>query len=160
MTEERSFDTYALYREAVFELLGRAMHRIVLFDPDLGETGIESARGIELLSDFCDRVMDNDALRIVVHDADFIKRDCPRLLNLVSRYGHRMTIRVTTAQYHNWQQPYIVVDDVYLVTRFHQDQPRGKICEDTPAATAPLLTRFETMWQHAQPGPTGAPLGL
>lgn len=160
MTEERAFDTYALYREAVLELLEQAAHGIVLFDPDLGETGIESVRGIELLSGFCDRAIHADALRIVVHRADYIERDCPRLLNLVARYGHRMAIRVTTPQYHNWQQPYMVVDDVHLVTRFHHDQPRGKICYASAAIAAPLLTRFETMWLHAQPGPTGASLGL
>jgi hypothetical protein len=160
MTEERTFDTYALYRAAVLELFEHATHRIVLFDPDLGETGIESMRGMELLSGFCDRAIHADALRIAVHHADYIERDCPRLLNLVSRYGHRMAIRVTTPQYHNWQQPYLVVDDMHLVTRFHHDQPRGKICYDAAAVAAPLLTHFEAVWLHVQPGPTGASLGL
>lgn len=160
MTEERTFDTFALYRDAVLELLERASHSIVLFDPDLAETGIESMRGIELLSGFCDRALRNDALRIAVHDAAFIKRDCPRLLNVVARYGHRMSVRVTTRQYHNWLQPYMVVDDLHVVTRFHHDQPRGKICHDAPEVAAPLLIRFEAMWEHTQPGPTGIPLGL
>lgn len=160
MTEERAFDTFALYRDAVLELLEQATHSIVLFDPDLAETGIESIRGAELLSGFCDRATHNDALRIAVHDAAYIKRDAPRLLNVVARHGHRMSIRVTTPRYHDWQQPYMVVDDVHVVTRFHHDQPRGKICHHAAATAAPLLTRFEVMWQHAQPGPTGAPLGL
>lgn len=160
MTEERTFDTFALYRDAVLELLESACHAIVLFDPDLAETGIESARGIELLSGFCDRALRTDALRIAVHDAGYIKRDCPRLLNVVARYGHRMSVRVTTRQYHDWLQPYMIVDNKHVVTRFHHDRPRGKISQDAPDVAAPLLTRFEAMWEQAQPGPTGIPLGL
>lgn len=160
MTEERTFDTFALYRDAVLELIEQATHSIVLFDPDFKETGIESVRGAELLSGFCDRAIQNEALRIAVHDASFIKQDCPRLLNIVSRYAHRMSIRVTTPQYHSWQQPYMVVDDMHVVTRFHHDQARGKICYEASDVATPLLMRFETMWLHTQPGPTGAPLGI
>jgi hypothetical protein len=71
-----------------------------------------------------------------------------------------LRVRVATAAIRGLSQPFLVVDGVHLVTRFHQDAPRGKICLDDDRASAITFAQFETIWISAQQGPTGAALGL
>ena len=160
MTSSQTFDTYARYREALLEALGQATQSIVIFDPDLRNTGLESPEGISALESFCLRVRVEESLRIAVHSASYIERNCPRLLNLVSRFGHRMQIRITSSAFRSIEQPFMIVDGVHLVTRFHRDNPRGKVCIDDAQSAFALLSQFESLWAAAQRGPSGIPLGI
>lgn len=160
MTDSQTFDTYTRYREAMLDALGRATQSISIFDPDLRNTGLESPAGISVLEAFCLRARIEESLRIAVHSASFFERECPRLLNLVSRFGHRMQIRISSSAFRSLEQPFAVVDGVHLVTRFHSDDPRGKICIDDALSSLPLLSQFETLWASAQKGPSGIPLGI
>ncbi|MBW7859837.1 MAG: hypothetical protein H3C33_01905 [Rhodocyclaceae bacterium] len=160
MPTEHPFDTYAEYRRAVLELLRSARQTIVLFDPDLSQTGIESLHGAEAIAAFCERTTFPESLRIALHSPRYVERECPRLLRLVSQFGHRITIRITSARFRNQEQPFLVVDGEHYVTRFHQDDPRGKLCMEDGEGAATLLSHFEILWQHARPGPTGTPLGI
>jgi hypothetical protein len=154
------FDTYAAYRAALLAALDLAHQSVVLFDPDLRMTGLEAPHGIAALERFCAGATREDCVRIVVHAPDFIERDCPRLRNLLARFGHRLRVRVSPAALRHWSQPFLVVDRTHLVTRFHQDAPRGKICLDDARSAAITFAQFETLWISAQQGPTGAPLGI
>ncbi len=160
MTQDETFDTYAGYQAALSDVLGRATRDIAVFDPDLYHTGLESTEGIALLEAFCMRVTSEESLRIALHATNFLERDCPRLLTLLSRFGHRMQVRVTTTGYRQLDQPFVIVDGIHLVTRFHADRPRGKCCLDDPQSAFTLLTRFEEIWLAARRGPAGTPLGI
>jgi hypothetical protein len=156
----RFFDTYAGYRAALLEALELAHSDIALFDPDLRLTGLETPSAIASLERFCTGAMREDSARIVVHGPHYIERDCPRLLGLLSRFGHRLRVRITNATGRSLSQPFLVVDGIHLVTRFHQDGPRGKICLDDNRSAAITFAQFETIWIAAHQGPTGAPLGI
>lgn len=160
MTSTQTFDTYARYREALLETLGRAAQNIVIFEPDLRNTGLESLEGIGVLESFCLRARVEESLRIAVHSASHIERDCPRLLNLASRFGHRMQIRITSSAFRSLEQPFAIADGVHLVSRFHPDNPRGKVCIDDAQSSFALLSQFESLWAAAQRGPSGIPLGI
>ncbi len=156
----RFFDTYAAYRSALLEGLALASRTLVLFDPDLRATRLESSAGIAALERFLGEATAEDSARLLIHSPDFAERECPRLLELLLRFEHRARIRVTTAAFRSWTQPFLVVDRMHLVTRFHQDAARGKICLDDGPSAAIRFAQFETMWVSAQPGPSCAPLGI
>jgi hypothetical protein len=156
----RFFDTYAAYRAALLEALELARQQVVLFDPDLRMTGLETPRGIAALERFCAGATREDGARIVVHAPHFLERECPRLLTLLARFGHCLRVRVSPAVLRHWSQPFLVIDGTHLVTRFHQDAPRGKICLDDTRSAAITFAQFETLWISARQGPTGAPLGI
>ncbi len=157
---EQYFDTHGAFREALFAVMRRTERELVLFDADLRDTGLESLEGITVLEALCQRTTAPDSIRILVHDAAFVERDCPRLLSLCARFSHRMRIRITTPAFRNYEQPFVIGDGQHLATRFHQDSPRGKQCFDCGADCAKLLTDHETIWIVSQNGPSGMPLGI
>jgi len=159
-SSERSFDTYGEYREAVLEALGMARQAVSIFDPDLRECGLESLAGINLLQTLCSQSPHCDTLRILVHSATFLEQECPRLISLLGRFGHRASVRTTDPGSRAWTQPFLVADGRYLVTRFHQDLPRGKVCFTMSSTNAYVVTQFETMWLHGERHATGAPLSI
>ena len=157
---EYEFGQFADYRRHVLDILGRATREVILFDADLKETGLESAAGIAALEAFFTRHTVPDCVRVVVHDAGFIERECPRLLRLLASFGHRIRIRVSARQHAAIDQAFIVVDGQHVLTRFHRDNARGKLILDDGVRAAQLADLFDTVWENAQQGPTGMPLGL
>lgn len=157
---ERYFDTYGEYREAVLETLNLAQRAVSIFDFDLRECGLESAAGIDLLAALCTRSPHRDTLRILVHSVTYLEQECPRLIRLLGRFGHRASVRTTDPGARAWTQPFLVADGRFLVTRFHQDLPRGKVCSAASSTSAYIGTQFETMWLHGERRATGAPLDI
>lgn len=158
---EHEFDTYAGYRAALLAAIDGAQREILLFDPDLKETGLESIAGAEALNRFLLRSSAREAIRLLLGDPEFLDRHCPRLTRLLELHGHRFAVRIDgNDRLHPLHQPFAVVDGHHLVTRFHQDRPRGKACPDDAAVCAPLVAQFETIWIGAEPGKSGAPLGI
>lgn len=159
-SSERSFDTYGEYREALLETLSLAREAVSIFDQDLRECGLESAAGINLLETLCTQSRRRDALRILVHSVTYLEQECPRLAGLLGRFGHRASVRTTDPGARAWAQPFLVADGRFLVTRFHQDLPRGKVCAAASNSSAYIGAQFETMWLHGEHHASGAPLGI
>ncbi|THF64209.1 DUF7931 domain-containing protein [Pseudothauera rhizosphaerae] len=160
-TTEQTFDTYAAYRAALLDAVERAERTIVLFDPDLGETGLESPAGAEAVGRFLRQASGEDCLRVLLASTDLLDKHSPRLLHLLATHAHRFAVRIGSGETLQPQpQPFAVVDGKHLVTRFHRDRPRGKASLDAPADCAPFFAQFETMWINAQPAQSGATLGI
>ncbi|HJV26448.1 MAG TPA: hypothetical protein VJ673_12240 [Aromatoleum sp.] len=157
---ESTFDAFAAYRQAVADVLALAGQTIIVFDPDLGECGFEAPATLALLEAACQRSPRSDALRIVLHDPDFVERDCPRLQRFLCDYGHRASLRISDPGSRSWTQPFIVVDGEHLVARFHPAWPRGKACLAMPSAVTRFSTQFETLWLRGENRAIGSPLGL
>lgn len=154
------FDSYSEYRCAMLAALEAATSTIAIFDPDLREAGVENSASIGALDKLCRLSPRRDALRILLHSADFVERECPRVVALIGAFSHRTAIRVTSAPFKNWRQPFLVADGRYNVTRFDQDGPRGKFAVEDARAASMLLAQFETMWIDATPATAGTALGL
>lgn len=160
-SQEYPFDTYADYRSALLKLIEQAQREIILFDPDLRETGLESPAGAEALTAFLSRSSGRECLRMVLQDADPLAHESPRLIRLLGNFAHKFVVRIDGSDtLRPLHQPFAVIDGVHLVTRFHRDRPRGKLCINDVAACAPLRAQFETIWATAEPGPSGAALGI
>ncbi|THF65746.1 hypothetical protein E6C76_09350 [Pseudothauera nasutitermitis] len=159
---EQGFDTYAAYRTALLEAIARGAREILLFDPDLAETGLEAPAGAEALAAFLTRAGGGECVKLLVADAGHLEGRCPRLQLLLERHAHRITLRIAedAAQSPSAYPPFAVIDRHDLIIRFHHERPRGKICVDDPGACAPRIAQFETMWINSRPGQTRAPLGL
>lgn len=158
----QEFDTYAAYRAALLEAIRRAEREVVLFDPDLGETGLESLEGAEALRHFLVRASGRECLRALLVDTGRLDSTSPRLLHLLGTYGHKSAVRVAPGDdpLQTLDQPFAVIDRRDLVIRFHEDRPRGKVCFDDPSACAPYFAQFETIWINARPAQSGAVIGL
>ncbi len=156
----RRFDSYTEYRFAMLAALEAATSTIAIFDPDGREAGLETPPSIAALERLCRRSPRRDALRVLVHSPDFAERACPRFVALIGAFSHRAAVRVTSPQFRNWTQPFLIADARHVVTRFDQDGPRGKLAVEDERTASMLLAQLETMWINGAPTTTGASLGI
>jgi len=157
---DRRCESYAEYRRGLHEVLGLARQTVAIYDPDLRECGLEHRERIALLESFCRDATREDALRILVCTPVHLERDCPRLVALLTRFRHCASVRVAGSAGCEDMPPIAIVDGAHLVTRFHPEQPRGRICVDDPRAAAGPLTQFETLWIGGECRTIGASLGV
>ncbi|MDR2689921.1 MAG: hypothetical protein LBB76_09215 [Azoarcus sp.] len=156
---ECPLDSWEDYRNAVLDLLAGARTNLVVFDPTLEETGLESPRGVELLVALAKRSSREDAIRVLVRDTAFIERDCPRLQRVFADFSHRITLRALTPDQQIPDNTFTIADNVNLALLFHFASPRGRVNLDDGLAADPLA-QFETLWEFSGPGPNYVSLGL
>ena len=156
---EERIDSLAGQRAAIDLLISLARERICVFDGALDRVGWDSAARAAALATFL-RSTPNARLEIIVHDTRWIETSCPRILDLLRRFGHAMTLYKTGAGASGAMDPLVVVDSRHYLHRFHVDQPRATLAIDMPQAARPLVTRFEEIWATGEPGLSGTTLGL
>jgi len=152
-------DTIAAQAVAIDELIALARHHIRVFDQDLSQTGWNSALRADRLAVFL-REVRGRRLDIIVHDTRYLESSCPRMMNLLRRYGHVMTIYQTGSDAKIATDPLMIVDGVHYLHRFHFEQPRAAFGVNQPEQTQPLASRFEEIWATGEPGVSGTVLGL
>ncbi|PKO56318.1 MAG: hypothetical protein CVU28_03375 [Betaproteobacteria bacterium HGW-Betaproteobacteria-21] len=157
---EHPIDSWSEYRTAVLETIARAGSTLRIFDPDLSQTGLESIAGVDHLGALLQRSVQAEAIRILVRDPAFLERDCPRLMALLTRFGHRIAIRIASESLAMPESAFLIADGAHLVIRFHHERPRGKRCIEDGHAASERDAQFETLWESARTGPSGAPIGL
>jgi hypothetical protein len=146
------------YAAAVDTVIARTMSRIRVFDRSLGrdynsDTRCEALRSL-LLADRSNRV------RIVVHDVEHVRRDCPRLVALLRHFGHGIAIHRTTSIARGVYDAFCIADGSHYARRFHFDNPRGVLVFDDYEGSADLVQRFEEIWEASQPAVLPTTLGL
>jgi hypothetical protein len=145
---ESRFDTYVEYREAVTEVLGAAQSQLAVFDADLAETGLETRAGASALSRFLLASRSN-RLRIVLHKPATVTNTCPRLTDLLKRFGHNAWLRQTPDDLLHLADRFIVADGCHMVARFHANHARGKVLIATEAEVGKWQRRFDELWEVA-----------
>lgn len=144
---------------AIDQLIELAQHTLQVFDRDLAEGGWASADRAERLTGFLRRSR-NACLSIIVHDTRHIETACPRLLALLTTYGHAMAIWRTGAEARHAADALVIADRRHYLHRYHVDQPRATLAIEMPQATKPLVARFEEIWATGEPALGGTVLGL
>ena len=145
--------------EAALErLLARVQRRLCVFDATLSHSFANAAR-TDLLRSFLLSSRSN-RIRIVLHDASSLARDCPRLLGLLRRFSHAIAIQETEAQAKGVHDPFVIGDERDHLHRFHYDAARGLLVLDDPQATLPFTQRFEELWAASAPAVSATTLGL
>lgn len=156
---EAHFDTFGDYREAVAQVVRTAQSQLMVFDSDLAQTGLESRAGAEMLGRFLLNSRSN-RLRIVLHKPETISRTCPRLTDLLRRFGHNAALRQSPGDLRELADRFVVADGRHLVVRFHTDHARGKLVLANDAETAVWQRRFDALWDVATETTAVSSLGL
>lgn len=156
---ESRFDTYAGYRQALAQVVALAEDRIVVFDPDLSETGLESSSSTAILTRFLGAER-RTRLHIVLHRTSHVERQCPRLLALMRRHSHAIDLRQTPDDLRQLTDCFVVADARHGVIRFHADHPRGKLLLNHEVEVANWQRRFDDLRDLSSPALPPTTLGL
>jgi len=158
MPGERKLNGMAEYDAALDELIAHAVHTVRIFDRNIGRN-FNTPQRFELLGQFL-RASRTNRIKIVLHDTSNLVRDCPRLLTLLKRYSHAITIHQTLSTAKSVYDPFAVADDTRFVHRFHHHDLRGVATNGDIAATSLLIKRFNEIWEVSVPSVAATTIGL
>ncbi len=98
-----------------------AQHHISLFDRDGQFYGLERKMIAELFTVF---LLKNELARVelIVHDAAFIEKRCPRLIPVIRRFAPRFTVGVTEDSIKHFARGFAVFDETAVIRRPHFDR--------------------------------------
>ncbi len=167
MTEETSrpepkrvlLSTRREYLDALERVIGMAQRELRIFDADFSELKIDSPRTHALVHDFLLRHRDN-RLYIAVHDADYIRNCCPRLLDLLRQFSDRMFIHQTQGEAARIQDCLVLADRQHFVRRPVQAQPRAALRLDDEQEGRGIYLRFSEIWDSSFPAVSATTSGL
>lgn len=146
------------YEAAIDRVVALALGRVRIFDRRLGRDYNEAARNDSLRY----LLLNNPAtrIRIVVHEAENIRTECPRLVTLQRQFAHAVAIHRTQSLARGVYDPFCVVDGSHYARRFHYNSGRGILAVNDPERASDLVQRFDEIWEASQPAVTGTVLGL
>jgi hypothetical protein len=143
------FDTRAEFQRQLRAVLERAQASLDMFDPDFSLFALGELEVDAILRRF---LRGGGTLRLAMHDARHIERNCPRFLRLLREQGHRIECRVTNRGIRQLTDSFCIADGSHLVRRFHSDHLRGEAAYDAPQETEVPRERFAAIWEESQPG--------
>lgn len=147
------------YRDALERLSALAQRELRIFDADFSDLEINSRQKYELLRAFLLRG-GNNRLYIAVHDADYIRNYCPRLLDLLRQFSDRMFIHQTQGEAAGAQDSLVLADKLHFVRRPVQAQPRATLALNEDEESGNMLLRFSEIWDSSFPAVSATTSGL
>jgi hypothetical protein len=147
------------YRDALERLIALAQRELRMFDADFSDLEINSRRNYELLRAFLLR-SPNNRLCIAVRDADHIRKNCPRLLNLLRQFGDRMFIHQAQGEAAGVQDCFVLADQLHFVRRLVQAQPRATLVVNDEQESLGMFQRFSEIWDGSLPVVSATTSGL
>lgn len=154
----RRFESLREYEQLTNELLGIAGRTVRIFDKTLSRDYNTVAR-CELLRHFLLRSRVN-RLHVVIHETGDIVERLPRFTQLLLEFGHAAKLRRTLKAAKQVYDPFIVVDDVHYLHRFHYDHMRAAQGTGDADGARELIDRFEEIWEASEPCSPGQVTGL
>lgn len=147
------------YVTAIDYVISAAQKQLLIFDCDLSKGGFNSIARHALIQEFLNK-SPVCKLTFILHDANFLKTQCPRLLALLKTYGHQMQVLITNDHAKIAKDCFVIADDNAYVRRFHIDQARFKYALDDIAETANLHLRFNELLDETAETVSATHLGL
>lgn len=147
------------YQQALDTVIDCARHTIRIFDYDLREGGFNTPQRYERLKRFLLSSAQNRLL-LVLHQVDYIERECPRMRNLLREHSEAVLIHQTQAEARVATDPLLIADEAHYVHRFHYAQPRLEQVLHDPTLTQPFLLRFAEIWQASTLAVAATTIGL
>ena len=148
-----------LYSDAINIILASAERELLIFDQDLSHGDFASKQKFELFQTFLNKSPSNQ-LTIILQNKDFFLNKCPRLIDLLTIYGHKMTVYETNETAKQAKDCFILADDKNYVKRIHVDQARFKYGLDDLATIGLLNSRFKDLLDATQEAVSISKLGL
>jgi hypothetical protein len=147
------------YLEALERLIGLARRELRVLDADLSELKIDSPQTHGLLHAFLLHGRDN-RLYIAVHDTDYIRNYCPRLLDLLRQFSDRVFIHQTQGDGARAQDSLVLADKLHFVRRPVQAQPRATLRLNDEHESLGMYLRFTEIWDSSKPAVSATTSGL
>jgi len=147
------------YVSALDLVIESAKEKLLIFDQDFSTGDYASIKRSDAIHAFLNK-SPNTEMTIILQDADFFTTQCPRLFDLLSVYGHKMTIYETNSHAKIAKDCFILADKQSYIRRFHIDQARFKFMLDDEETTASLANRFDELLQETTHQITVSKLGL
>ena len=141
----RRFEGMREYEELVDDLIPQTQRFIRMFDRSLSPSWNSSHRH-ELLRRFllADRA---NRLLVVVHDAEPIERERPRIVELVRQFGTAVRVHQTLTPAKQIYDPFVVFDANHYLHRFHYRFLRASQGTNDLVGAQQLLDRFAELWE-------------
>ena len=152
-------ETKSDYLEGFNGLLGLVRRELRIFDPDLSELDMNSARRIEMLTRFLrqDRA---HVLYVALHDIEHVTQRCPRLITLMGSYTAGIQLVRTQGDAARAQDCFVLADGDHLVRRPVAAQPRGVLVINDPKECQPIRERFDEICESSVPAVSVNTTGL
>ena len=137
-------ETQAQFRHAVMQVVATARLRLDMFDPDLTETGLESAQGIAALRSF---LIGSRAARwrVVLRDAGYFNQRAVRLQNLLLDFSRAIEIRQLPSETSGCAEAYVYNDSGLCLYRAHAAHARAILTRDERSRAPDLRVRFSEL---------------
>lgn len=139
-------------RRAVAALAGQARRQLDILTPDL-EPAIYDA------TDFLDALRQlaiasrRTHLRVLVGDSESAVKRGHRIIELGRRLTTAIDIYRPAPGTEFGSEGFLLVDDRGLMWRANADRPEASVCFNDPMTVRRLRSRFDELWQEAQPDP-------
>jgi hypothetical protein len=142
--EYRRFESLREYESLIDQLIPQTQRIIRVFDRSLSRDWNSPAR-CEALRQF---LLANRMTRllIVLHDAEPVERECPRMVDLVRQFGAAVRIHQTLSLARNVYDPFVVFDSSHYVHRFHYRYLRAAQGTNDVIGAQQLLDRYSEIW--------------
>jgi len=99
-------------------------------------------------------------LYIAVHDTEYIRNSCPRLLTLLRQFSDRMFIHQTQGDAARIQDCLVLADRLHVVRRPVHAQPRGALRLYDEQEGQSMFMRFAEIWESSIPAVSASTSGL
>lgn len=143
--EYRRFEGLREYEALIDSLIPQTQRAIRVFDRSLSRAW-NASRRYEALRQF---LLANRANRLflVVHDAEPIERECPRVVDLVRQFSAAVRIHATLSPAKHVYDPFVVFDSAHYVHRFHYRYLRAAHGANDLIGAQQLLDRYTEIWE-------------
>jgi len=153
------FDSRAGFQAAVDRLLEQPGRELRVFDPDLASLKLNEAGRIDKLEAFL-AASRTRRLYVAVHDTDYLTRQCPRMMALLTRFAHAIQVNRTHEEIRNLPDAFLVLDAVHYVRRPVAAFFRGAIGLGDENEGLVMRSRFMEIWAASYPAVSGTTAGL
>jgi hypothetical protein len=153
------FDTSEGFQAAVERLLQQPGRELRIFDPDGAALRLNDSARIGLITRFL-QASRTRRLYMVLHDSQYLQRQCPRMMSLLARYAHAIQIHRTHEEIRELQDAFMVLDSVHYVRRPVAAFFRGAIGLADENEALAMRGRFGEIWAASYPAVSSTTVGL
>lgn len=153
------FDTRAGFDAAVDQLLAQDGRELRAFDPDGQALRLNDPARIALLERF---LLGSRTRRLflVLHDTDYLTRQCARGMALLQRFSHAIQINRTHEEIREVQDAFLVLDAAHYVRRPAATSMRGAMGLNDDTEALAMRGRFQEIWAASYPAVSASTAGL
>ncbi len=154
----RRFESFREYESLFDGMVPHTESTIRLFDRTLARAWNEKSR-MEVLRQFLLRDRANKMM-IILHLAQDIEREQPRLIGLLGDFSHAVKIRLTPKMAQHLYDPFVIFDASHYLHRFHHAHMRAAHGTHDVDSARQLLDRFDELWEVSAPLTPASTSGL